>query len=139
MTTSTTISSLAASVGISADTLRYYERVGLLEPAGRSDAGYRLYDEASAERLRFIKGLQRMGLHLGDIKELLDVQDRGSCPCGHTKVLVERRLADVQAEIRQLRAVRAQLLLLKRRNAQCMDASAADWSCAINGSEGGET
>jgi DNA-binding transcriptional MerR regulator len=76
-TTTTTISTLAASVGISADTLRYYERVGLLEPAGRSDAGYRLYDELSAERLRFIKGLQRMGLHLGDIKELLDVRDRG--------------------------------------------------------------
>ena len=134
--TSTTISTLAASVGISADTLRYYERVGLLEPAGRSDAGYRLYDEESAERLRFIKGLQRMGLQLGDIKELLDVGDRGSCPCGHTKVLVERRLADLQAEIQQLRAVRAQLLLLKRRNEECLDANVADWSCAINGHEG---
>ncbi len=137
--TSTTISTLAASVGISADTLRYYERVGLLEPASRSDAGYRLYDEASAERLRFIKGLQRMGLQLGDIKELLDVRDRGSCPCGHTKVLVERRLSDVQAEIRQLRVVREQLLILKGRNEECMDASPADWSCAINGPKGGET
>ncbi len=137
--TSSTISSLAASVGLSADTLRYYERVGLLEPAARSDAGYRLYDEASAQRLRFIKGLQRMGLRLGDIKELLDVRDRGSCPCGHTKDLVERRLADVQAEIQELRGVREQLLLLKRRNEDCLDASAAEWSCVINRLEGGET
>jgi MerR family Zn(II)-responsive transcriptional regulator of zntA len=100
--TTITISELAGSMGLRADTLRYYERIGLLKPAERSDAGYRLYDDASAQRLRFIKGLQRMGLHLGDIKELLDVRDRGGCPCGHTEVLVERRLAEVQAEIQQM-------------------------------------
>jgi DNA-binding transcriptional MerR regulator len=135
--TMTTISELAGTLGLRSDTLRYYERVGLLQPTGRSTAGYRLYDEASAERLRFIKGLQRMGLRLGDIKELLDVRDRGRCPCGHTEVLVERRLSEVQAEIEELEAVRAQLLVLKRRNSECMDATAADWSCAINVERGG--
>ena len=84
----TTISELARSLGLRSDTLRYYERVGLLEPVGRSESGYRLYNEASADRLRFIKGFQRMGLRLGDIKEVLDVRDRGTCPCGHTQVLV---------------------------------------------------
>ena len=54
--------------------------VGLLQPVGRSESGYRLYNEASADRLRFIKGFQRMGLRLGDIKEVLDVRDRGTCP-----------------------------------------------------------
>ena len=137
--TMTTISELAGTLGLRSDTLRYYERVGLLQPTGRSAAGYRLYDEASAERLRFIKGLQRMGLRLGDIKELLDVRDRGQCPCGHTEVLVERRLADVQVEIEELEAVRAQLLVLKRRNSDCMDATTADWSCAINVEKGGGT
>jgi hypothetical protein len=52
------------------------------------------------------EGLQRMGLRLGDIKELLDVRNRGTCPCGHTRVLVEQRLVDVQAEIDQLEQVR---------------------------------
>jgi DNA-binding transcriptional MerR regulator len=47
-----------------------------------------------------------MGLRLGDIKELLDVRNRGTCPCGHTRVLVEQRLVDVQAEIDQLEQVR---------------------------------
>lgn len=126
-------------LGLRADTLRYYDRVGLLRPTGRSTAGYRLYDGASAERLRFIKGLQRMGLRLGDIKELLEVRDRGRCPCGHTEVLVERRLAQVQAELEQLEAVRTQLLVLKRRNTNCMDATVEDWSCAINVVEGGGT
>ena len=135
----TTISSLAESMGLRPDTLRYYERLGLLEPAGRSTAGYRLYDEACGERLRFIKALQRMGPRLGDIKELLDVRDRGNCPCGHTEVLVDRRLVEVQVEIEHLEAVREQLLLLKSRNKECMDASGEDWSCAINGGKGGGT
>lgn len=130
--TITTISELAGSVGLSSDTLRYYERVGLLEPTGRSAGGYRLYDEACEERLRFIKTMQRMGLRLSDIKELLDVRGRGSCPCGHTDVLVERRLAEVQSDIEQLEAVREQLSILKERNTECMDATADDWSCAIN-------
>jgi MerR family Zn(II)-responsive transcriptional regulator of zntA len=137
--TTITISELAGSMGLRADTLRYYERIGLLKPAQRSDAGYRLYDDASAQRLRFIKGLQRMGLHLGDIKELLDVRDRGGCPCGHTEVLVERRLAEVQAEIQEMEDVQAQLLVLKERNTKCMGATVEDWSCAINPEKGGGT
>jgi DNA-binding transcriptional MerR regulator len=135
--TMTTISELAGTFGLRSDTLRYYERIGLLQPIGRSTAGYRLYDGASAERLRFIKGLQRMGLRLGDIKELLDVRDRGLCPCGHTEILVGRRLAEVQADIEELEAVRTQLLVLKQRNNECMDATTADWSCAINVEKGG--
>jgi DNA-binding transcriptional MerR regulator len=72
-----------------------------------------------------------MGLRLADIKELLDIRDRGLCPCGPTKDLVERRLSEVDAEIRQLSTVRAQLLVLKKRNEDCVDASADDWSCLV--------
>lgn len=134
-----TISVLADSLGVSTDTLRYYERLGLLHPADRTAAGYRLYDEEAAERLRFIRGAQRMGLRLGDIRELLDVLDRGQCPCGHTRTLVQRRLAEVNAELRELAALKRQLLDLKRRNDECMDASAEAWSCAVGIGEGGGT
>jgi len=132
-----TISVLADSLGVSTDTLRYYERLGLLRPAARTPAGYRLYDETAAQRLRFIRGVQRMGLQLGDIKELLDVQDRGECPCGHTRALVQRRLADVTAELRGLAGVKGQRLDLKRRNDECMDAAPGSWSCAVVEGEGG--
>src|SRR5262245_53669590 len=132
------ISAQAAALGLSADTLRYYERLGLLHPLPRTAAGYRLYGDAAAERLSFITGAKRMGLRLADIKELLDVRDRGQCPCGHTKVLVERRLADVEAEIRQLGAVREQLLTLQKRNEECFDASAGDWSCVVVPVKGGD-
>jgi len=54
-----TIGKLADTAGVSSDTLRYYEREGLIEPAGKSPAGYRLYDKDSARRLRFIRQAQR--------------------------------------------------------------------------------
>jgi DNA-binding transcriptional MerR regulator len=126
-----TISELAATLGLTADTLRYYERLGLLPPPPRNAVGYRLYGEDTADRLNFICGARRMGLRLADIKELLDIRDRGLCPCGPTKDLVERRLGEVDAEIRQLSTVRAQLLVLKKRNEDCVDASADDWSCLV--------
>jgi DNA-binding transcriptional MerR regulator len=80
-----------------------------------------------------------MGLRLGDIKELLDVQDRGQCPCGHTKTLVQRRLAEVNADLRRLAAVKRQLLELRRRNDEYLDAAPAAWTCAVRIGEGGET
>jgi DNA-binding transcriptional MerR regulator len=135
-----TISVLAGRVGVSTDTVRYYERLGLLPPPERTPSGYRVYDRAAAERLRFIRGAQRMGLRLADIGELLDVRDRGQCPCGHTATLIQRRLAEVNAELRELTDVRRQLLDLKRRNDECVDASGVMWSCTVvEGDEGGET
>jgi DNA-binding transcriptional MerR regulator len=130
-TVTQTISAQAAAVGLSADTLRYYERLGLLPAPPRTSAGYRLYGDETAERLNFICGAKRMGLRLADIKELLDVRDRGQCPCGHTKDLVDRRLAEVEAEIQQLSAVHRQLLTLKKRNAECFDAAGGEWSCVV--------
>jgi DNA-binding transcriptional MerR regulator len=118
-------------MGLRPDTLRYYERVGLLHPTLRTAAGYRVYDDEAAERLRFIKDAQHMGLRLADIKELLDVGDHGRCPCGHTEVLVSKRLAEVEAEVARLKAVRTQLLNLERRNSECMDAPADEWWCAM--------
>jgi DNA-binding transcriptional MerR regulator len=133
-----TISALAESLGLSTDTLRYYEREGLMPRAERTAAGYRSYGEDAVERLTFIRGAKCMGLRLADIKELLDVRDRGQCPCGHTKDLVDRRLAEVEAEIQQLSAVRRQLLGLKQRNQECLDSVADDWLCAVGLRSGGE-
>lgn len=133
-----TISVLARRFGVRTDTLRYYDRVGLLRPAGRSSAGYRLYDETAVERLEFIRGGQRMGLRLNDVAELLEVRDRGQCPCGHTEILVQRRLAEVNAEIRRLSAVRRQLALLKKRNEECIEVSPREWSCFNGRAKGGE-
>ncbi len=132
-----TISVLADSLGLSTDTVRYYERLGLLPTPERSRAGYRLYNENARERLEFIKGGQRMGLQLGDIKELLDLRDRGQCPCGHTQTLVQRRLAEVDAEIKQLTAMRDQLRELKTRSEAFLSDPVDEWSCNVGFQKGG--
>jgi DNA-binding transcriptional MerR regulator len=90
-----TITDLAAELGIRSETLRYYERTGLISSAGRTPGGYRLYGSDVADRVRFIKSAQRSGLRLRDIDELLVIMDAGNCPCGHTADLVEKRLAEV--------------------------------------------
>ncbi len=104
-----TVSALGARVGLSADTIRYYERIRLLPQARRSPAGYRLYEEDAVERLRFIKGAQRFGLRLEEIRELLEIRDRGACPCGHTQMLLQRRITEVDQELARLGALRSEL------------------------------
>lgn len=101
-----TVSRLAGLVGISGDAVRYYERIGLLPEPDRSPAGYRLYDDDAVERLRFVKRAQRFGLRLEDIGELLDIRERGLCPCGHTRELLERRLASLDEEMAALATLR---------------------------------
>ncbi|HEV3498492.1 MAG TPA: MerR family transcriptional regulator [Actinomycetes bacterium] len=128
-----TVSALAGQVGLSADTVRYYERVGLLPEPTRSAAGYRLYEQDAVARLRLIKGAQRAGLRLREIGELLQVADQGQCPCGHTEALLRDRLAEVRTELERLRALEADLtrLLEQDPNAFCEATTAAlTWWCA---------
>jgi DNA-binding transcriptional MerR regulator len=134
-----TISFLADQVGVSTDAVRYYERRGLLLPPPRSDSGYRLYDEEACYRLSFIKSAQHAGLRLDDIKDLLEIMDRGGCPCGHTATLVDRRTAEVDAELTRLRALRKQLVALGEKSRECTELQLSAWWCAATTDcEGGE-
>ncbi|CAN5128342.1 N/A [soil metagenome] len=109
---SSTISELGRKVGVRPDTIRYYERVGLLRSPERNSSGYRVYGEEDLERLRFIRGAQRLGLRLSDIRELLAIRDRGACPCGHTATLVRGRVSEVDAEIDRLTRLRVEMIRL---------------------------
>jgi DNA-binding transcriptional MerR regulator len=104
------VAELAALVGLTPDTIRYYERAGLLPPPARTATGYRAYDPAVAERLRFIKGAQRLGLRLRDIRDLLAVRDTGVCPCEPAEDLLRRRLAELAEEMARMQALRAQMV-----------------------------
>ncbi|MFV2017051.1 MerR family transcriptional regulator [Micromonospora sp. LOL_023] len=103
------VAELAAAVGLSPDTIRYYERAGLLPPPGRTAAGYRMYRCDAVDRLRFIQGCQRLGLRLREIADLLAVRDTGVCPCEPAEQLLHRRMAEVDAELARLTALRAEM------------------------------
>lgn len=100
-----TVSKLARRVGTSPDTVRYYERLGLLREAERTSAGYRKFGEDDVERMRFIQATQRLGLGLAEIRELLDITEHGLCPCGHARGLLEAKLAEIETQLETLTAM----------------------------------
>lgn len=104
-----TVSRLAAEVGVRGDTVRFYEREGLLPAPTRTPAGYRLYDAAAVDRMRFIQGAQRLGLTLADIRDLLAVRDTGVCPCEPAEQHLRRRLVEVDAQLASLTRLREQM------------------------------
>lgn len=125
-----TVSRLGAEVGVKADTVRYYEKAGLLPVPRRNESGYRVYDDDAIDRLRFIKGVQGFGLRLREVRELLDILDRGACPCGHTEALVNRRVAEIDDEVDRLAEVRKQLVKLADRLAKDpRPESSGRWPC----------
>ncbi|MEX0863577.1 MAG: heavy metal-responsive transcriptional regulator [Acidimicrobiia bacterium] len=126
-----TISQVASEVGVGTDTIRYYERVGLLPLPDRRPNGYRSYGEEDVERLRFIRGAQRLGLRLRDIRELLVIRDKGVCPCGHTAKLVNQRLADLDAQIANLNKLRGEMARLLETLPSDGVADDQPWPCDV--------
>jgi len=86
-------------------TIRYYEEIGVLPKPSRTSSGYRLYVPDIADRLQFIKKAQHLGLRLEEIKDILDLADRGRCPCGHVQRVLRKRLKDLQQKIADLRLI----------------------------------
>jgi len=131
------VAELAAEVGVAPDTIRYYERAGLLPPPARTPAGYRVYDVGAVERLRFIQGAQRLGLRLRDISDLLAIRDTGTCPCEPAEQLLRRRLAEVDAELARLSQLRAQMaaMLDALPAADCPPMPTGTWCPPTTGEE----
>lgn len=109
------IGQLATETGFTPKTLRYYEDVGLLRPDSRSRSGYRLYDDAAVERLRFVRRAQGVGLHLEDIRDILEISDEGRVPCEHLKMVVDRELNRIAEQLERLHQFRDGLLTLQSR------------------------
>lgn len=106
---SRTIGQLAKQVGVPVSTCRFYERQRLLLPDSRSPSNYRLYGEATIERLKFIRAAQTAGFTLSDIRLLLAMKDGAERPCGEVHALVSKRLTNVREQMEHLRHVEAVL------------------------------
>ena len=100
------IGELATASGTTTKTLRFYEASGLLQPAARTSSGYRDYEQDAIARLDFIRRGQAAGLSLAQIRQVLQIRDAGHPPCEHVRDLLGLRLADLDAQIAELLALR---------------------------------
>ena len=120
-------SELAGQAGVNTETLRYYERRGLLTEPPRTSGGYRDYPPTAVELLRFIKRAQELGFTLDEVEELLHLDTGGPDSCDATRSLAEHRKADLEQRIRDLQRMRDTLADLV---ATC-DLPRADRRCAL--------
>jgi len=104
------IGQLAKRAGVAIDTVRYYERNQLLQPAGRLESGYRRYGETELKRLRFIRRAKTLGFSLGEIRELLALSNGRSV--AKVKRAAEVKLADVEQRLAELERIRNALHVL---------------------------
>ncbi|NIR58368.1 MAG: helix-turn-helix domain-containing protein [Gammaproteobacteria bacterium] len=96
------IGELAAETGVNIETIRYYEREGILPRPARAANNYRSYSETHLRRLRFVRRARELGFTLDDVRVLLSMIERGDYTCAEVKSLGERHLADVRSKIADL-------------------------------------
>ena len=101
---------VAQRAGVSPDTLRYYERMGLLSKITRTDGGYRQYSNSTVEQVRFVRNALRFGFSLKQIKTFLDARDSGRAPCREVRAAAEEILVRVDQQIKDLKAARRAVL-----------------------------
>jgi DNA-binding transcriptional MerR regulator len=107
------VGELAAEFGLNPRTIRYYDRIGLLRPAARTAAGYRLFGRRERDRLRFICKAKAVGLSLEEIREVLALSERGVAPCPRVLALVEEKLRRLEDHLRLLAEFRDELAALR--------------------------
>ena len=104
-----TIGEAAKQSGVNIETIRYYEREGIIPAADRSENGRRLYDKAAITRLRFIRRCRDLGFPISDVRALLDLSDTASKHCDEVRTISERHLSDVRERLSDLRELEAAL------------------------------
>lgn len=102
------ISEFSVQCGVPADTLRYYEKIGLLKAEKRSASGYRVYGKESLQTIRFISSAKNLGFTLGAIKQLLDIQiNKQASSCEDVKQFTYMQLQDIDQRLIMLNKIRA--------------------------------
>lgn len=122
------IGELAEQAGVNRETLRYYERRGLLQPARRSASGYRIYDRESAARLLFIKRAQGFGFSLEEIRELLAMKPENPRSCNRVMNMLDEKVDELAERIREMQRFHRQLARYRKH---CGEALAEGESCPV--------
>ncbi len=106
------IGKVSKTLGLSVDTLRYYEKIGLLPRVGRNPSGLRIYNDKDVSRLKFIQRAQMMNFTLAEIRALLKLRDNPVHAASDVRDLTQRKLADIDAHLSSLQTLRSELQLL---------------------------
>lgn len=109
------IGELAEKCGVNKETIRYYERLGLIPEPNRTEKRYRMYSQQTIDRLNFIKQMQELGFTLNEIDKLLGVVDRDESKCRDMYDFTVLKLEDIQRKIEGLKRIEQMLMGLKER------------------------
>ncbi|ANK38180.1 MULTISPECIES: mercury resistance transcriptional regulator MerR1 [Staphylococcus] len=109
------IGELAEKCSVNKETIRYYERIGLISEPDRTESGYRMYSQQIIDRLNFIKRMQELGFTLNEIDKLLGVVDRNESKCRDMYDFTVLKLEDIQRKIEGLKRIEQMLVDLKER------------------------
>jgi Hg(II)-responsive transcriptional regulator len=109
MQASLSIGDLARATGAKVETIRYYERIGVLPAPGRTAGNYRAYTQEHLARLSFIRRGRELGFHLGQIEALLKLSDQTSAPCAEVHEIASAHLEEIDRKIADLQALRREL------------------------------
>jgi Cu(I)-responsive transcriptional regulator len=128
------IGDLSRATGTKVVTIRYYEKIGLLPPPGRSPGNYRAYNTTALERLRFIRRCRSLGFSLDQVRELLDLAADVARPCAEVDAITATHLGEVERKIADLKALAAELRQISQTctgggtisNCRILDAMSSD-------------
>lgn len=126
LTAPVTIGSLSKKTGVNIETIRYYEKIGVMPKPQRSIGGNRLYNERQIKRLAFIRRSRELGFSLNEIRELLRLVDEKTFTCAEIAALSQKHLDDIRTKIRDLKKIERHM---KDMLSQCSRDNTPD--CAI--------
>ena len=107
-----TIGHVARLAGVGVETVRFYEREGLLAEPERRQSGYRQYGDEVIQRLRFIRRAKELGFSLAEIRDLLNLRDDPEATAGEVRARAEAKVAEIEAKVRDLQRMKKALLTL---------------------------
>lgn len=103
------VTELAKQAGVSADTVRYYSKIGMLKPTRNADNGYQLYGVTDLRRLRFVRAAKNLGYTLSDIRAMFADAEHGDSPCPRVRAVIEQRIQETEARLAELTALHAKM------------------------------